>query len=165
MLKTVREKRRWKVEETRKESRRSSLSSLQMGRSAIGLSRALSGALEKRTSAGVHAQQLQRGAVITEICYDCSSSYLAQPSGNSLTNNPASDWTALWIQVKDGVYFLRIDINDTSSLLPSHKSTDPGLGAAILFWWVIYSQMLCISTLFFKLLDLFHPYGSVSAQF
>lgn len=164
MLKSVREKRRWKVEETRKESRRSSLSSSQMGRSAIGLSRALSGALEKRTSAGVHAQQLQRGALITEICYDCSSSYLAQPSGNSLTNNPASDWTALWIQVKDGVFLAHW--HKWHILPPSiTRKHWSWFGAAILFWWVIHSQMLCISTLAVKLLDLFHPYGSVSAQF
>lgn len=121
------------MEETRKESRRSSVCSPQMGRSATGLGGALSGALEKRTSAGVHAQQLQRAALITGTCYDCSSSYLAQPSGSSLTNRTSiSRWTALQIRVKGGVFFLRSDINAVSSLLPSHESTDPRLGAAIL---------------------------------
>lgn len=40
----------------------------QTGRSAIRLSIAPSGAVEKRTSAGVHGQKLQGGAVITGIC-------------------------------------------------------------------------------------------------
>lgn len=43
-------------------------SSPQTGRGAIRLSAAPTGAVEKRTSAGVRGQKLQGGAVITGIC-------------------------------------------------------------------------------------------------
>lgn len=153
------------MEERRRESRRSSLCSPQMGRSGIGLSSASSGALEKRTSAGVGAQQLLRAALITEICSDCSSSCLAQASGSSLTDSLASLAGLLYRYKSKVACFLHSDINAVSSLLQSHESPDRSFGAAIFFGFAIHSQLLCISTLAVKLWDLFHPYGSVSAQF
>lgn len=50
----------------RKESRRDALVARRRGEGAIRLGVALSGAVEKRTSAGVRGQKLQGGAVIME---------------------------------------------------------------------------------------------------
>lgn len=58
---------------------------LARGCGEVTFSSALSGALEKRTSAGVHGQQQRRAALITGICSDCGRFYLDRPSGNCLT--------------------------------------------------------------------------------